>query len=176
MQGGVDASGRIRARPRAIEPVGPGEESVWDYPRPPRVEPERRPVRVELAGEVVAQSERAVRVCETAGPPTVYVPLDDVRRAIVEPSERTSFCEWKGRARYFHVRVGDRVARDAAWSYPDPRTGFEALRDHVSFYPGRVACWLGDERVRPQPGGFYGGWITDGIRGPFKGDPGSESW
>jgi uncharacterized protein (DUF427 family) len=172
---------RIRRAGSARRPVpdrvGPGEESVWDYPRPPRLEPERREVRVELAGQVIARSRRALRVCETAGPPTIYVPPEDVRMELLEPSAQGSFCEWKGAARYFSVRVGERLARDAAWSYPEPRPPYEALRDRLAFYPGRVdACFLADERVEPQPGRFYGGWITREIRGPFKGEPGSEGW
>lgn len=158
------------------EPTGPGEESVWDYPRPPRLEPERREVRVELAGEVVARSRRALRVCETAGPPTVYVPPEDVREGCLLPTPRRSHCEWKGTAHYFSLAVGERVVEDGAWSYPEPRSGFEALAGWVAFYPGRVEGFLGGEPVRPQPGRFYGGWITREIKGPFKGEPGSEGW
>jgi uncharacterized protein (DUF427 family) len=166
-----------RRRPARVEPVGPGEESVWDYPRPPRIEPARRRVRVEHAGVVVAASGRALRVCETASPPVYYVPAEDVRTELLEPSEHASFCEWKGVARYFHLRIGGRIAADAAWSYPQPDAGFEALRGHLAFYPGRVdACYLDDERVRPQAGPFYGGWVTHEIKGPFKGDPGTGGW
>ncbi len=156
---------------------GPGRESVWDYPRPPRLEPVAAPVRVDFAGEVVARSERALRVCETASPPTYYVPREDVRMEWVEPSERTTFCEWKGLARYAALRVGDRVAADAAWTYPAPDPPYEALRDHLAFHAGRVdACFVGDQRVTPQPGEYYGGWITPELAGPFKGEPGSEGW
>jgi len=166
-----------RRRPdRVVEP-GPGQESVWDYPRPPRVEPARRRVRVELAGAVVAESERALRVCETAGPPVYYVPRADVRGELLVPSRRESLCEWKGRARYWSLRVGERVAEDAAWEYPEPDPDYAVLRDHLAFYPGRMdACWLDDERVAPQPGDFYGGWITADVVGPFKGEPGTEGW
>ncbi len=166
-----------RGRPQRREPVGQGEESVWDYPRPPRLEPARLPVRVELGGVVLAESRRALRVCETASPPVYYVPADDVRMDLLEPSEHRSFCEWKGMARYWSARAGGPLVSEVAWSYSEPDAGFEALRDHLAFYPGRVdACFLGEERVRPQAGGFYGGWITDAVKGPFKGEPGTGHW
>ena len=166
-------------RIRPVNPVvpGPGQESVWDYPRPPRVEPVHRPVRVEFGGHVLAASERALRVCETSSPPVYYVPSEDVATEWLEASDRRSSCEWKGTAHYWHARMGDRFVADVGWSYPQPDSGFEALRDHVAFYPGRVAaCFVGDERVKAQAGDFYGGWITAEIVGPFKGDPGSEDW
>lgn len=163
-------------RPKRIKP-GPGQESVWDYPRPPRVEPVHRRVRVLFNGEVIAESHRALRVLETSHPPGIYLPPEDVRIAFLRPSTRSSFCEWKGRAVYHHVVVGDRRADDAAWSYPDPVPAFAAIRDYVTFYPGRVdACFLDDEQVVPQEGGFYGGWITSELVGPFKGGPGSWGW
>jgi len=172
---------RLRAKPRgrpahADEP-GRGQESVWDYPRPPRVERVVKPVRVEYAGVTVAETVRALRVCETASPPAYYVPLEDVRHGVLEPSGRTSLCEWKGVAQYWSVRVDARVTANAAWSYPMPLKGFEPLKDYVAFFAGRVdACYVGDEQVRPQPGGFYGGWITTELVGPFKGEPGTEGW
>jgi uncharacterized protein (DUF427 family) len=163
-------------RPQRVEP-GPGQESVWDYPRPPRLEPSRRRVRVIVDDVVVADSDRALRVLETAGPPTYYVHPDDVRMDLLSAAEGHTICEWKGEAGYFHVQVGDRTARKAAWSYPDPKPDFEQIRDYVGFYPGRVdAAYLDDELVRAQPGRYYGGWVTDDIVGPFKGEPGSESW
>ena len=163
-------------QPERIEP-GPGQESVWDYPRPPRLEPSSRRVRVIVGDIVVADSARALRVLETAGPPTYYLPAEDVRMDLLTPAEGHTICEWKGEAGYFHVQIGDRTARKAAWSYPDPKPEFEQIRDHVAFYPGRVdAAFLDDEPVRPQPGRYYGGWVTDDIVGPFKGEPGSESW
>lgn len=166
-----------RRRPAQVGEPGPGQESVWNYPRPPRVEDEARLLRVEWAGAVLAESRRALRVCETASPPCYYVPFDDVRTDLLEPTASSSLCEWKGVARYFRVRVDGRVAEDVAWSYPDPFEGFERLRDHLAFFASRVdACFLGDERVVPQPGGFYGGWITRDVVGPFKGEPGSEGW
>lgn len=161
---------------RRIQP-GPGQESVWDYPRPPRVEPVGKPVRVELNGVVIAHSETALRVLETASPPTIYIPKLDVATECLEPAIGTTFCEWKGWASYFHAVVGDVRARKAAWHYPKPRDDFSALCDHIAFYAGRVdACFIGDERVKPQGGRYYGGWVTVGIVGPYKGEPGTEGW
>lgn len=163
--------------PEGPAPNGRRYESVWDYPRPPRVEACDRAVRVEHGGDVIAESERAVRVLETSGAPTIYVPLEDVREDLVRPSSGTTVCEWKGTASYHDVVAGDEPAAAAAWSYPDPKGPFEALAGYVSFYPGRVdACYLDDERVEPQPGGFYGGWVTAEIVGPIKGEPGSAGW
>lgn len=134
-------------------------------------------MRVEFAGLTIADSRRALRVVETASPPTYYLPPDDVLARHLEPSAGSTLCEWKGRARYWNVRVGERVARDAAWSYREPFEGFESIRDHWAFYAGRLdACWVGAWRVVPQPGAFYGGWITPDLAGPFKGEPGSEWW
>ena len=166
-----------RVRPAGIVVPGPGQESVWDYPRPPRVEQVSRRVRVEFAGRVLADTGRALRVCETSSPPGYYIPPADVDLDTIVASERTSFCEWKGVARYWTVRVGDRVAKDAGWSYPEPDAGFEAIRDYLAFYPRRMdACFVGTDRVMPQPGFYYGGWVTPELVGPFKGVPGSESW
>jgi uncharacterized protein (DUF427 family) len=166
-----------RQRPANIVKPGPGQESVWDYPRPPRVEPVKLPVRVVFAGRTIADTTRALRVCETSSPPCYYVPPDDIALELLNPSERTSFCEWKGVASYRTVRVSDRVAKDAAWVYKDPDVGYEAIRDHVAFYPRRMdVCWVGEHRVEPQPGFYYGGWVTPELVGPFKGVPGSESW
>jgi uncharacterized protein (DUF427 family) len=165
-----------RDRPVRIPP-GPGQESVWDYPRPPRVEPCRRRVRAVFGGVTVADSTTALRVLETAGPPTVYVPAQDVQTGHLRPATGTSWCEWKGRAAYFDVVVGDRVAEHAAWTYPDPAPPFAELADHVAFFAGRMdACYLDDELVTPQPGSFYGGWITTDIVGPFKGEAGTLGW
>lgn len=166
-----------RRRPDHIETPGPGQESVWDYPRPPRVEPVPERVRVEFGGQLVADSRRALRVLETAGPPVYYIPPEDVRTEFLEPSPHSTLCEWKGRARYWHLEVADHKGRNAAWAYPQPLEGYEAIRDYIAFYAQRVdAAYVGDEQVRPQPGQFYGGWITSGVVGPFKGEPGSEDW
>jgi uncharacterized protein (DUF427 family) len=150
---------------------------VWDYPRPPRIEATTRHVVVEFAGATVADSRRALRVLETAGAPCIYLPNDDVRMDLLGGTETSTFCEWKGTASYFDVTVGDRVARDAAWTYRRPTAGYELLRDHVAFYPGRVdSCFLDGEPVRPQPGSYYGGWVTNDIVGPFKGEEGTADW
>ena len=161
---------------RRIEPA-PGQESVWDYPRPPRVEPCTRRVRIVHRGVVIADSTRAFRVLETSHPPGIYVPSADVRTDLLEPASLTSVCEFKGRAAYWDLVVeGERVA-EAAWSYPSPTRSFETIREHLSFYPGRVdECYLDDERVTPQEGRFYGGWITSAVVGPFKGGAGTWGW
>jgi uncharacterized protein (DUF427 family) len=161
----------------AVAKNGRPFESVWDYPRPPRVEPLERRVRIELGGEVIAESERALRVLETAGAPTIYLPREHVRTDRLRPATGTTECEWKGTASYFDAVVGQKVRPRAAWTYPEPKPGFEALRDHIAFYAGRVdGAYLDDERVEPQLGGFYGGWVTAEIQGPIKGEPGSEGW
>lgn len=158
-------------------PPGPGEESVWDYPRPPRVEPVTERIRVVFQGVTVADTTRARRVLETSHPPVYYIPLEDCRQEHVTPSHHRSFCEWKGEASFVTLRVGKRVAEDVGWFYPDPNPAFRSIRDHVAFYARPMDCCLvGDEEVRPQPGGFYGGWVTSGIVGPFKGEPGTEFW
>jgi uncharacterized protein (DUF427 family) len=150
---------------------------VWDYPRPPRVEAEPSPIRVVFAGVTIAETTAAHRVLETSHPPVYYLPPADVRPDVLEPSRRRSFCEFKGAAHYWSLRLGDALAPDAAWSYPDPAPGFEAIRDHLAFYPSRVeACFVGEERVRAQPGDFYGGWITTRVVGPFKGAHGTRGW
>ena len=152
-------------------------ESVWDYPRPPAVTRCERTVRIELGGVVIAESGRALRVLETSHPPTLYLPLDDVAAGVLAPVAGSSFCEFKGRAVYFDVAAGGRVAERAAWHYPEPDPAYAALLGHVSFYPGRMdACRLGEERVRAQAGDFYGGWITADLAGPFKGPPGTRGW
>ena len=152
-------------------------ESVWDYPRPPAVRRCERTVRIELGGVVIAESGRALRVLETSHPPTLYLPLDDVAAGVLAPAAGWWFCEFKGRAVYFDVAAGGRVAERAAWHYPEPDPAYAALLGHVSVYPGRMdACWLGEERVRAQAGDFYGGWITADLAGPFKGPPGTRGW
>jgi uncharacterized protein (DUF427 family) len=143
---------------------GPGQESVWDYPRPPRVEATSRRIQVFFGGEQIADSRRAKRVLETTHPPAFYLPREDVRMDCLESAEGVTWCEWKGRAIYFDAAAGGQNAPKAAWSYPDPSPGFEAIRDHIAFYPGKMeACLVDGERARPQPGGFYGGWITDDV-------------
>jgi uncharacterized protein (DUF427 family) len=161
--------------PFAVEP-GPGQESVWDYPRPPRLEPDARHVVVRAGATVLAATTRAVRVLETGSPPTFYLPPDDVRREYLTAAPGTSMCEWKGRASYWTVVTPEGRWEHAGWSYLDPVPAFSAVRGYVSFYPGRVECTVEGEIVRPQPGGFYGGWITREIVGPWKGEPGTGAW
>ena len=152
-------------------------ECAWDYPRPPRVEETARRVRVVFDDEVIADTTRALRVLETSHPPVYYIPLDDVRREYLAPGGRHTSCEFKGRADYYTIAHNGRRAVEAAWFYPQPSPGYEQLADHVAFYPSRVdACFVDDERVEPQPGDFYGGWITADIVGPFKGGPGTTGW
>ena len=154
-----------------------GQESVWDYPRPPRLEPVTARLAVVMGGETIAATSRGYRVLETSHPPNYYFPPDDIAPGVLERAAGGSLCEFKGRAHYYTVRGGGRCAADAAWGYDVPNTGFEPLAGHVAFYAGRVdACFVDGERVTPQPGGFYGGWITSTVAGPFKGGPGSGSW
>ena len=163
-------------RPQRIEP-GPGQESVWDYPRPPRVEPSTRHAEVVVGGVTVADSRRTVRVLETSGAPCYYFPPADVRMDLLSRTPSSTVCEWKGLAAYFDVAAGAVTAADAAWSYPSPGDAYAELTGWIAFYPGRVeACFLDGERVEPQPGGFYGGWMTKDIVGPVKGGPGTERW
>ena len=161
-----------------MAPNGRRFESVWDYPRPPALLASERPVLVRFGGETVAASDRAWRVLETASPPTVYVPVADVRMDLLERRpERGTMCVWKGRATYFDLVVGGRRSELAAWTYLDPTRRFRELAEAVCFYPGRVdECLLGDEPVAAQPGRFYGGWMTAEIEGPVKGEPGTEGW
>ena len=157
--------------------VARARESVWDYPRPPRVEAEPRPVRLELASHLIAESRRALRVLETSHPPTIYLPMSAFKAGVLRDAAGASHCEFKGVARYHDLVVGDVVVPAAGWSYPRPTAAFAALAGHVSIYPGKVdAAWLGDERVGAQPGDFYGGWITGELDGPFKGAPGTLGW
>ena len=153
-------------------------ESVWDYPRPPCVEPTRRRIQVVLKGVTVADSTRALRVLEKTHPPTYYVPLDDVASGcLAKAGGRTTFCEWKGKASYYDVVVDGHRAERAAWTYHAPYEGFDAIRHAVAFYCEPMdACLVDGERAEPQPGGFYGGWITADITGPFKGSPDSVGW
>jgi uncharacterized protein (DUF427 family) len=159
------------------DPVVTGQESVWDFPRPAVAQPTGAKVSVVFAGQTIARSLRAVRTIETSHPPTYYIPLEDIAAGVLGAGGGSSFCEWKGVAAYFDVVVGDRVARRAAWTYPRPSPAFLSIRDHVAFYAGAMdACFVDGERVEPQPGGFYGGWITSKVAGPFKGVPGSDGW
>jgi uncharacterized protein (DUF427 family) len=153
-------------------------ERVWDYPRPPAVVPCARRVRVELGGEVLADSVSALRVLETRHPPTVYVPGADIRsELLVMSSARSTWCEFKGAARYLDAVVGERRVSAVGWTYENPSPDYQSLRGHVAFYPGRVdGAWMDDERIEAQNSDFYGGWITADLIGPFKGPPGTLGW
>jgi uncharacterized protein (DUF427 family) len=165
------------ARPHDIVTPGPGQESVWDYPRPPRLERETRTVRVEFGGHTLAHTNAAQRICETASPPTYYIPPADVDQELLVAIDRSSVCEWKGEARYWDVVAGDARAAAAAWAYPRPFRPYGAIAGWFAFMPAAMqACYVGEHKVIPQPGGFYGGWITPELTGPFKGAPGTGHW
>lgn len=159
------------------ETPGPGQESVWDYPRPPRLERTPRRIRVVFAGQTIVDTTDAWRVLETSHPPGYYIPPAAIRPGVLVPAAGSSLCEWKGRAVYYSVRVADREAERSAWAYPDPTPPFRQIAGHVAFHPAPMdACYVDDERVIPQSGGFYGGWITSDVVGPFKGGPGTWGW
>jgi uncharacterized protein (DUF427 family) len=152
------------------------KESVWDYPRPPRLELSSRSIRVNYAGQLIAQSSAAYRVLETSHPPSWYIPRADIQMDFLRATRKQSFCEWKGMATYWTVKVAGQMAADVAWSYETPNARFAAIKSHLAFYPSVFECYVDDERVTPQPGGFYGGWITSDVVGPFKGIAGSSGW
>lgn len=159
------------------DPAGPGQESVWDFPRPPALVRCELPIEVVLGGEVICRTSQSWRVLETSHPPTFYLPRAGFVAGALRPASGSSWCEWKGRAQYLDVYGGDETAAAAAWYYPSPSAGFAALVDHVALYAGAMdACFVDGQRVTPQPGGFYGGWITPSVAGPFKGIPGSNGW
>lgn len=168
-------------RPATARAPGPGEESVWDFPRPPRVEDVRQPLAVVFAGRTIARTTRGKRVLETAGAPVYHFPPEDVATETLVPLEKATVCEWKGAAVYFDVVVGDRRAREAAYCYPDPfddlPENYRQIAGWYAFYANRVdAAYVGDERASPQPGGYYSGWVTSTLVGPIKGEPGTEGW
>ncbi len=167
-------------RPDAIERAGPGDESVWDYPRPPSVGDTNDRLRVECEGHVIAETGRALIVRETAGAPVPYFPPNDVRTDCLTPTGHVTICEWKGAAVHFNLMLAGCRIEHAAYTYPDPLDdldrGFTRIAGWFAFYSATLDCFIGDEAVRPQPGGYYGGWVVDGIKGPIKGAPGSEGW
>lgn len=163
-------------RPRP-DPVGPGQESVWAYPRPPRAEPSPARIVIEHRGLVVADTRAGVRVLETSHPPNYYLPRAAIAPGLLRRAEGRSRCEWKGVADYWSIAVGGALLPRVGWSYADPTPAFALLRDHIAFYAGAFdRCSVDGETVTPQPGGFYGGWITRAVAGPFKGVPGSAGW
>jgi uncharacterized protein (DUF427 family) len=158
-------------------PIAPGQESVWDYPRPPLIRASDEQIVVVLGGVEICETSTSWRVLETSHPPTYYLPRSAFLDGVLVPTTGRSYCEWKGQASYLNVVGGDRVAARAAWYYPQPKPGFEALHGHVGIYPAAMdRCLVDGELVEPQPGGFYGGWITSAVTGPFKGIPGSQGW
>jgi uncharacterized protein (DUF427 family) len=165
-------------RPTFATPPGPGEESVWDYPRPPRLARDSREVIIRVGEIEVARTRRAIRVLETASPPTFYIPFADAQAdlLVATPEAGSSHCEWKGGARSWSIETPDDRLDGVAWSYPQASEPYEALRDCFSVYPGRLLCLVEGQRVRAQEGGFYGGWVTNEIVGPWKGGSGTSGW
>lgn len=163
-------------KPTPITPEA-GQESVWDYPRPPRLEDTDKHIQIIFNGVTIADTRRAKRVLETSHPPVYYLPPEDIQMQYLLPDDGRSFCEWKGEARYYSVVVGNKRIERVAWTYPKPTASFASLKDHIAFYAAPMdACLVDGEKVRPQPGNFYGGWITKDIVGPFKGEPGTMGW
>ena len=163
-------------KPKAIKPQT-GQESVWDYPRPPRLEQFSKRLQVIFNGVLVADSSRAWRVLETSHPPGYYISPDDINLNYLHPARGSSWCEWKGQASYYDVIVNEKAAQRATWSYAKPTAAFSPIKDYIAFYAWAMdACLVDGEKARPQPGNFYGGWITDDIVGPFKGEPDSWGW
>lgn len=153
------------------------KESVWNYPRPPRLEPANRTIRVVHRGVVIAETSRALRMLETSHPPTYYIPVEDIQMGLLVPNQDHTVCEWKGMADYFDLVMGNAVVPDAAWTYPNPNSRYSEIVDHLAFYARKMdACYVDDEKVDAQAGSFYGGWITSDIEGPFKGSPGTGGW
>lgn len=166
-----------RQRPERIEP-GPGQESVWDYPRPPRLEPTTAVIRIEHGGRTVCETTGALRILETSQPPGIYVPPGDTDLSLLTPSPTHTFCEWKGVASYRNLLVpGTAPVPDACWFYDSPAGPYAAIAGYLAFYPQRVdACFVDGEQVASNEGSFYGGWITSAITGPFKGGDGTWGW
>jgi uncharacterized protein (DUF427 family) len=162
-----------------VRPITPkaGQESVWDYPRPPKVEATSKRIRVIFNGVVIADTTAAKRVLETSHPPSYYIPQKDIKMDYFKATPRKTFCEYKGTASYWTINVNGKESLGSAWSYPNPSRGFEAIKDYMTFYPGRMdACFVDEEKVTPQAGDFYGGWITSDVVGPFKGERGTHDW
>jgi uncharacterized protein (DUF427 family) len=159
------------------DPTGPGQESVWDYPRPPRCELTTEEIEIRLGGEVIAHTRSSYRVLETSHPPSYYLPVTAFADGVLRAVEGTTFCEWKGHASYYDLVTPAHTAPRSAWTYPSPTAGFEVIRAHLSVMPGLVdECLVDGEVVRAQGGGFYGGWVTSRVTGPFKGGPGTRGW
>ena len=160
-------------KPEFAEEKKKGQESVWEYPRPPSLETVSRHILVKTDSFTVAETREAIRILETASPPSYYLPPTSLKTNLFERSDK-SFCEWKGIANY--LALDDLNSEPIAWVYKDPTFDFSSIRNYVGFYPARIECWLDGELVKPQPGLFYGGWVTDDLVGPFKGEPGTGWW
>ncbi|GCE25837.1 hypothetical protein KDA_13210 [Dictyobacter alpinus] len=161
---------------KRIEP-GPGQESVWDYPRPPRLEDSQKLIQVVFNGIIIANTRRAKRILETSHPPAYYIPPEDVKMEYFIPTPKHSYCEWKGQASYYTITVDGKSVPDGAWYYPQPTRGYESIANYIAVYPSLMeACYVNREKVQPQEGDFYGGWITKDIVGPFKGGRGTFGW
>lgn len=152
-------------------------ESVWDYPRPPRLEVFKGHLRIVYAGIILADTNQALRILETSHPPTYYLPQSDIEMQYFKANPRQSFCEFKGRASYYDLQIAGQNIPQVAWYYPAPNKAYPALKDHLCFYASKVdTCYVNDEKIQAQTGDFYGGWITANIKGPFKGGPGTFGW
>jgi uncharacterized protein (DUF427 family) len=159
------------------DPVGPGQQSVWSFPRPAIAEPSPAHIVIEHRGVILADTRASIRTIETSHPPSYYIPPTDIAPGVMHRAEGGSFCEWKGWATYWDVVIGDLVLPRVGWSYANPGPGFISLRDHIAFYAAPLdRCSVNGETVTPQPGDYYGGWITSALAGPFKGVPGSRGW
>ena len=167
---------RGQTRPPFATAPGPGQVSVWDFPRPPRLVKDSREVVIYWDDVQVARTQGAVLVLETSHPPSFYIPLTDVDRTLLRQAAGSSYCEWKGPAAYWSLASGTQVLPNVGWSYPKPLKGAEDIAGYIAFYPSNLACTVGGEKVTPQAGGFYGGWITPELVGPFKGDAGTQGW
>lgn len=163
-------------RPDFAKDPAPDEESVWDYPRPPKIVKDSRIVVVKWMNQTIAKTTKSVRVLETASPPTFYLPPDDVKTELFEKAPGSSYCEWKGRAAYWNISFEGNTLKNSAWSYENPTPPFKRIAGYFSFYPGKLECYVDNIRVKPQPGGFYGGWMTPEITGPVKGESGTGGW
>jgi uncharacterized protein (DUF427 family) len=163
-------------RPEFATEPGEGQESVWDYPRPPICVKDSREVIVRLGELVIAKTTNSVRVLETASPPTFYIPPADIKLELLHKTSGSSFCEWKGAATYWSLNASNQKVNNVGWSYELPSLRFASIQNYLSFYPAKLECTVDGEFVRPQPGGFYGGWVTDEIIGPYKGESGTGGW
>jgi len=163
-------------RPPFAKEPGPGEESVWDYPRPPKLVPFYGRVEVKWLDTIIASTTEAFRILETASPPSFYLPPAHTDLKLFREATGSSFCEWKGKATYWDIEINGVSIENAAWSYNNPNPAYRSVKNYFSFYPSKTECYVEGVRVKPQPGGFYGGWMTPNIIGPVKGEPGTGAW